>query len=236
MTIGKTCVITGASQGIGRATAIRMSREPDVTGIALIARNGAGLAETAAAMDAEGRAIECFPYDLIDLEGIPQLVRRIQERFGGIDLLCNIAGYAEPRALLDTTNENMVRTYTVNVLAMMVLTREMVRWHPRRPGKILNVASTAGLTSRPGWVAYASSKAAVVSLSTTLADELAGTGVKVYTISPGRTATDLRRTLAPEEDMTTIMQPEDVADVIAKLLHDSEGILDGQNIIVRKQV
>ena len=71
-----------------------------------------------------------------------------------------------------------------------------------RPAKILNVASTAGITSRPGWLAYASSKAAVVSMSATLADELAGSGIKVYSISPGRTATELRRKLAPEEDPT----------------------------------
>jgi 3-oxoacyl-[acyl-carrier protein] reductase len=231
----RVAVITGASQGIGRATAVRLSQEADLSGIAIIARSREGLHRTAAAMDRSHAEIECFPYDLAELEGIPQLVRSVMTRFGRIDLLCNIAGYAEPRALLDTTNENIVRTYTVNVLAMLVLIREVVRTIHDRPAKILNIASTAGITSRPGWLAYASSKAAVVSLSTTLADELAGTGIKVYTISPGRTATELRRTLAPEEDQTTIMQPEHVADVIARLLSDEEYVLDGQNIIVRKQ-
>ena len=234
--MGKTAIITGASQGIGRATAVRLSREPDVTGFALVARDEAKLRETAAMMDATGAQIEVYPYDLADLEGIPALVRGIRDRFGSIELLCNIAGYAEPKALLDTTTENIVRTYTVNVMAMLVLVREAVRWMQRHPAKILNVASTAGITSRPGWVAYASSKAAVVSLSTSLSDELAGTGIKVYTISPGRCATDLRRILAPEEDLTTIMQPEEVADVIATLLDDGERTLDGQNIIVRRQV
>jgi 3-oxoacyl-[acyl-carrier protein] reductase len=104
-----------------------------------------------------------------------------------------------------------------------------------RPSKILNVASTAATTSRPGWLAYASSKAAVVSMSSTLADELAGTGIKVYTISPGRCATELRRVLAPEEDLSTIMQPSQVADVIATLVDDNESTLDGQNIIVRQK-
>ncbi len=232
----RTCIITGASQGIGRATAIRLSREPDVGAIALIARNAEGLAETQAAMADGGATVGLYPYDLADLDGIPALIRSIHEQFGRIDVLCNIAGYAEPRALLDTTNENIVRTYTINVLAMIILIREVVRRVRSGPAKILNVASTAGITSRPGWLAYASSKAAVVSLSSTLADELAGSGIKVYTISPGRTATELRRILAPEEDMTTIMQPDEVADVIARLLDDSERILDGQNIIVRKQV
>ncbi len=234
--MGRTAIITGASQGIGRATAVRLSREPDINGIALVARSEERLHETAALMDADGTEIALYPYDLADLEGIPALVGSIRERFGRIHVLCNIAGYAEPKALLDTTNENVVRTYTVNVLAMIVLIREVVRWMRQHPAKILNVASTAGITSRPGWLAYASSKAAVVSLGETLSDELAGTGIKVYTISPGRCATDLRRILAPEEDLTTIMQPEEVADVIATLLSDAERTLDGQNIIVRRQV
>ena len=231
--MGKVCVITGASQGIGRAAAIRMSREPDVSAIVLIARNAAGLQETAAAMDADGTTIECIAYDLMDLEGIPDLVRRIDERFDGIDILLNIAGYADPQSLLDTSTENIVMTYTINVFAMLVLIREATRYMVDRPAKILNVASTAGITSRPGWLAYASSKAAVVSMSATLADELAGSGIKVYSISPGRTATDLRRKLAPEEDLSTIMQPSHVADVIAQLMSDAETTLDGQNIVVR---
>jgi 3-oxoacyl-[acyl-carrier protein] reductase len=231
--VGKVCVITGASQGIGRAAAIRMSREPGVSAVVLIARNADGLAETAAAMDSNGTTVDQIPYDLADLDGIPDLVRGINERHGGIDILLNIAGYADPQSLLDTTTENIVTTYTINVFAMLVLIREATRFMVDRQAKILNVASTAGITSRPGWLAYASSKAAVVSLSATLADELAGSGIKVYSISPGRTATDLRRKLAPEEDLTTIMQPSHVADVIAQLMSDAETTLDGQNIVVR---
>ena len=71
---------------------------------------------------------------------------------------------------------------------MLILIREAVRHIGARPAKILNVASTAGITSRPGWLAYASSKAAVVSLSASLADELGGSGIKFYSISAGRSA------------------------------------------------
>jgi short-subunit dehydrogenase len=231
--MGRVCVITGASQGIGRAAAVRMSQEPDVTALVLIARNARGLEETAAAMDRTGKDVELIAYDLMDLDGIPDLVKRVHERFGSIDILLNIAGYADPQSLLDTDADNIVKTYTINVFAMLLLIREMTRYMYDRPAKILNVASTAGITSRPGWLAYASSKAAVVSLSATLADELAGSGIRIYSISPGRTATELRRKLAPEEDPSSIMQPSQVADVIAQLMRDTEVTLDGQNIIVR---
>jgi short-subunit dehydrogenase len=231
--MAKVCVITGASQGIGRAAAIRMSREPDVSALVLIARNADGLEGTAAAMERDGKQLELIPYDLMELDGIPDLVRGIHDRFGSIDILLNIAGYADPQSLLDTDVDNIVKTYTINVFAMLVLIREMTRYMYDRPAKVLNVASTAGITSRPGWLAYASSKAAVVSMSATLADELAGSGIKVYSISPGRTATELRRKLAPEEDLTKIMQPSQVADVIAQLMSDAETTLDGQNIVVR---
>ena len=233
--MGKTVIITGASQGIGRAAAIRMAAEPDVSTIVLVARSASGLQETAAAIEPGAAVVRCIPYDLADLDGIPDLVAGIHDEFGRIDTLLNIAGYAEPKALLDTTSENLVTTFTINVFAMLLLTREFVRYAQGRPAKILNIASTAGITSRPGWVAYAASKAAVVSLSQTLADELAGTGIKVYSISPGRTATELRRILAPDEDPTKIMQPSAVADVIASLMRDEERTLDGQNIIVRQQ-
>lgn len=103
-------------------------------------------------------------------------------------------------------------------------------------GKILNIASTAGMTPRPGWLSYSSSKAAVISMSQTLTDELVEYGIKVYCVSPGRCATKFRKRLAPNEDPTTIMQPEEVAEVICNLISDNGNCLDGQNIVIRKQL
>ena len=234
--MGKICVITGASQGIGRAAAVQMAAGPMSMSSSSSRAVARGSRRRRQPWPPKARQSAWSPTTWRDLEGIPALVQGISEEFGGIDLLLNIAGYAEPKSLLDTTAANLVTTFTINVFAMLVLIREMVRFNQGRPAKVLNVASTAGITARPGWVAYAASKAAVVSLGQTLAEELAGSGIKVYTISPGRTATELRRILAPDEDPSTIMQPEQVARVIGTLMHDDELTLDGQNIIVRQQM
>lgn len=231
----KTVVVTGASQGIGRAAAVRLSREPDIANIVVIARSEAGLAETVSLMDTATTTVVALPADLSDLAAIGPMVKGIHERFGQIDALLNIAGYANPAALLDTTDENIETTFAVNVFSVLIMTRECVKYMRQGRSKILNVASTAGVTPRPGWVAYAASKAAVISISQTLTDELADYGIKVYTLSPGRCATELRRKLAPDEDPSTIMQPSQVADVVATLLSDDETCLDGQNLIVRQQ-
>jgi len=230
----KTCIITGASQGIGRAAAVRLSNDPSIGNIVLIARNEAGLEATKATMNTAETNVKTIPYDLSDLEGIEALVKGVYEEFGSVDALLNIAGYAAPDALLDTTIDDIEKTFMVNVFSMIVITRECVKYMRNHPSKIVNVASTAGVTPRPGWLTYAASKAAVISMSNTLSSELAEYQIKVYSVSPGRCATELRRKLAPEEDPTTIMQPEHVADVIATLLSDDETCLDGQNLIVRQ--
>lgn len=230
----KSCIITGASQGIGRATAVKMSYEEGIKNIALIARNVDNLNKTKELMNPECNVI-VVPHDMMDLDGIEGVVDNIYKEFGSIDLLINGAGFVNPTSLLDTTNDNFERTFTINTVSMLVMIRSCVRYMKGKDAKILNIASTAGSTSRPGWVAYAAAKAGVISLSKTLADELRGYKIKVYCISPGRCATELRRILAPEEDPATIMQPEDVADVIANLLSSGENCLDGQDIVVRQK-
>lgn len=231
-----TAIITGASRGIGRAAAIEMSHNPEVDNIVLIATNAEKLSETSELLNPRVSVWEVI-YDFSSQDGIAEMVKEIYEEFGSIDWLLNIAGYTDPKSLLDTTIESMHKTYNVNVFSLVALTKECVKYMKKNgESKILNVASTAGMSPRPGWLSYASSKSAVISISETLALELAEYNILVYCISPGRAATDLRRKLAPEEDPTTIMQPEHVAKVIGKLMRMSEQFLDGQNMVVRKQV
>lgn len=234
----KTCIITGAGSGIGRATALQLYHSGTVNNIVPVGRTEESLHGLLAEM--RGNDVTVFPVvlDLEKPEGISAAVEKIFERFGRIDALLNVAGFTDPQSLLSTTIESFRKTYTVNVVSVFTLIRECVKYmkcNVPAGGKILNVASTAGITPRPGWLSYASSKAAVIAMSQTLSEELAEYKIKVYCVSPGRCATKLRKRLAPDEDPTTIMQPAEVSEVICSLISDNENCLDGQNIIIRKQ-
>ena len=229
------CIVTGASRGIGRAIAINLSHREDIDVMVLMARSREGLDETIRRMN-PGKKVYSYAIDLTQYDQVERVVSDIYSEFGSIDMLINVAGYANPKSLLETTIENWETTYRINVHAVFLLTREVVKYMKNTGGKILNVASTAGMTPRPGWLAYASSKAAIISMSQTLSEELAEYGILVYCISPGRCATELRRILAPDEDQSKIMQPEEVAAVVGNLLNNDGICLDGQNIVVRKQL
>ena len=231
----RTCVITGASSGIGRASAIMLSQTRDYDNYTLIGRNIKGLEETAQNM-ASDTNVCVINADLSTPENLPHIVDEIVEKYGTIDCLLNIAGYTEPASIFSTTYENIQTTYTINCFSPLILMRECAKHMKKQGGKILNVASTAGMSPRPGWVSYASSKAAMISISQTLREELAEYGIKVYCISPGRCATNLRKKLAPDEDPHTIMQPEDVARIICNLIGQGGNCIDGQNIVVRQKI
>ena len=232
----KTCIITGAGSGIGREAAIQISNGAEYQNLALLGRNKDDLEMTKSLMKSNGKDISIWLVDFSSPEFVPKVIEPIYEKYGSVDCLLNIAGYTDPKPLLQTSLESMMTTYNVNVMSPFMLIRECVRYMKNIGGKILNVASTAGMTPRPGWLSYASSKAAVISISKTLTDELAEYGIKVYCVSPGRCATKLRKRLAPNEDPTTIMQPSEVAEVICNLISQNENCLDGQNIVIRKQI
>ncbi len=231
----RVCIMTGAGSGIGRAVAIQLAEQKLYDHIAILGRNLEALNEVCKKMQPMVQT-SVWDIDLNSPQKIPQIVEQIHEKCGSIDCLLNIAGYTDPQPLLTTSLENMEMTYNVNVFAPFLLIRETVKYMKKTGGKILNVASTAGMTPRPGWLSYSSSKAAVISMSQTLTEELSEYGIKVYCVSPGRCATKLRQKLAPNEDPTTIMQPEEVAEVICNLISDRENCLDGQNIVIRKQI
>lgn len=231
------CVITGIGSGIGRAVAIELSRRKYYDSYALLGRNNEAIEDTINMMKENGAEdIDFYSIDLADDDKLTDIIKLIAEKGNDIEALYNIAGYTDPQPLLTTSLDSFELTYRINVFAPFILMRECTKYMRLKGGKILNVASTAGMSPRPGWLSYASSKASMIAMSQTLTEELSEYGIKVYCVSPGRCATKLRTRLAPDEDSSTIMQPEEVAEVICNLMSPNESCLDGQNIIIRKRL
>jgi len=230
---GKVAIITGASRGIGRSIAYRLARQG--VKLAIVSRTEKQLRET------HDELIKYTPvyyeaFDIRDEEKVIKFVKKTVKKYGKIDFLINNAGYVKPLSLLETTLEDWKTQIDINLTGSFLMTREVVRYMKEYGGKIINIASTAGLTPRPGWSAYAASKAALINFSLTMAEELKQYGIRVYCIAPGRTATELRKLLAPDEDQSKILQPENVAELVETLLTEKGDYVDGQVIIIRRRI
>ncbi len=228
-------VITGASKGIGEAIAVEMAQSASV--IVLVARSEDLLRNVAGKVKAVNSACEVLlrAFDVTDEDRIDELAIEIEAEFGGLDALVNCAGYAIPAtSVQETSLEEWNTIFSVNVTAPYLMTKRFISLLRRSSNaSIVNIASTAGTSPRPGWSAYAASKAALVNFSNTMAEELKPDGIHVHCLAPGRTATELRRVLAPDEDPSTIMQPEAVARVVRYLVGEDGNVLKGQTILIR---
>ena len=164
---------------------------------------------------------------------LKKAVKRAYDEVGNIDILVNNAGYTNPVPLQQVKMADFEKTMEVNVYAPFTIIKALLN-RGNTFDLIVNIASTAGINGRSGWLTYSASKAAVINMSQVMREELSIYGTRVVCLSPGRTATALRKTLAPDEDPTTIMQPEHVAQVISTLSSSVGKFIDSENIVVRQ--
>lgn len=233
--LGRVAVITGASRGIGRAIAVELSRAG--YSVVIVARHVDELGETLNSMTSYPTSKHSLiSADVQREEEVSRLFAEIADEHGCADILINNAGYVDPVGILEMTVENWNRTLATNLTSAFLCTREFVRMNKQRGGKIVNIASTAGLSARPGWSAYAASKAALINFSLTMSEELKPYNIKVYCVAPGRTATALRAKLAPGEDQSQILQPWAVAQLVRFLVSPGGDFIDQQVIVIRKPV
>jgi NAD(P)-dependent dehydrogenase (short-subunit alcohol dehydrogenase family) len=195
---GKTVLITGASEGIGRALALRLAGQR--AHLALNARNEARLAATARECVARGALALALPGDVSRREECAQLVARAVERFGGLDVLVNNAGITM-WSRFDAVQDFSVfeRLLAVNYLGAVYLTAAALPHLRQARGLIVAVASIAGLTGVPERTGYAASKHAMVGFFESLRIELRGSGVAVSIIAPDFVASQIhRRAVGPD--------------------------------------
>jgi NAD(P)-dependent dehydrogenase (short-subunit alcohol dehydrogenase family) len=237
----RVALVTGASRGIGLAIAERLAREG--RDLVLTARDADGLAAAADRLRVHGGTVLSFACDLGDIDAVSSLVPHTVDALGRIDVLVNNGGMFANGSVADIDVPSWEQVVRVNSTAPIVLCQGAVaHMSERRFGRIINIASVAGLRGVPHAAAYAMTKAALVSLTRCLATEVARAGITVNCVAPGMIHTDMtdefrvdqRRTawalnLAP---MRRWGQAAEVADAVAYFAAEGAGFTTGQVLAV----
>lgn len=225
----RVAVVTGASAGIGRATAeLLVARGARVV---VFSRSEDRVRDLAARH--EGRML-AVAGDVADPDTVDALFARCETHFGPCDILVNNAGMIDPKPMIDTTPAEWDRMFAVNVRGVYLASRRALpAMIARRRGVIVNVASISGVIGPekfPGYVSYDASKAAVIALTEALAVEVKERGIRVNCVSPG--SVDTKMWSEAGGGAPAAMTPQEVAEVILFLASELSRPLNGQNVDV----
>jgi NAD(P)-dependent dehydrogenase (short-subunit alcohol dehydrogenase family) len=194
----KVVIVTGASSGIGRATAVAFAHAG--AHVAAVARDLPALESVVAECQHAGGSAIAVSADLIDAESAGEIVRRTAERFGGIDVVVNAAGIIAMGATEATDDELWDRVMNLNVRAPFRLMRAAFPYLKERHGTVVNVSSVNGRRVFPNLAAYNTSKAALDHLTRCAAIDWAPHGIRVNAVCPGVTVTNLHRRSGMNEE------------------------------------
>lgn len=234
---GKVAIVTGGSDGIGRATVERLCHEG--AHVVVCARRENRLAATKEAIEASGGSIETQVLDVSDSDAFAAMIADVAKRHGRLDMLVNNAMSVHYGPLLDATLDDWRADFAVNADAVFIGTREAMRvMIPQGSGAIVNISSTTGLRAMAGMASYSASKAALIHFTAVAAMESAPHNVRVNAIVPGQVATPATvafQEMAPDAaDATTAAipmqrsgQPEELAAAITFLLSDDASFITG---------
>ena len=230
---GKVAIVTGASRGIGRAIALRLSRD----GAAVVvnyAGNAAMAGEVVAEIEKAGGRALAVQADVSKVADVQRLFDQAIGHFGKLDILINNAGIIIHKPLAETTEEEFDQIMGINAKGTFFACQQAAR-RMAEGGRIVNFSSSLTAVMQPAFSAYVASK----QITRVLAKELGAKKITVNVISPGTTDTDLlgrnrseqqNRQYAQMTALGRLGQPQDIADVVALLVSDDAHWITGQNI------
>lgn len=225
---GTVALVTGASSGIGAATARRLAR--DGASVALVARRGDRLAEVAREIAEEGGAAQPVVADITSRAGADSAVEQAVSAFGRLDTVVNNAGVMLVGPFADAPEGEWERMIDVNVLGLLYMAKaalphliQAAAGEPRRTADLVNISSSAGRVARPGTAVYNLTKFGVNGFSEALRQEMQPLRVRVSVIEPGNVDTELashtrdelRAGVEAQARSVEKLQPEDIADSVA---------------------
>jgi NAD(P)-dependent dehydrogenase (short-subunit alcohol dehydrogenase family) len=229
---GRAVLVTGASQGLGKALARELARQG--ARVVMVARDAVALEAAALAIQRQGGVAHALAADVGDKDAVYPLAGAAAALVGPIDLLIHNASTLGPTPLpllLDTACEDLERVLAVNVVGPFRLSKIIAgSMALRGKGLIVHISSDAAVNAYPGWGAYGLSKAALDHLSRTWAAELEGTGVRSISIDPGEMRTKMHADAIPDADPATLADPVAVAARIVALFARPEAFVNGARL------
>lgn len=233
---GKTAIVTGAAVGIGKATAIQLASYG--ANVVLVDRNEEALAKAKAEIPQQDRVMTVV-CDVTDAEAVSACVASAVERFGAVDILVNNAGIWRTWAsFLDTTIEDWKQYIDVNVMGTVFFSKAVLPGMLERGwGRIVNVASVAGVYGNANMVHYSATKGAILSFTKALAKEVADRGVTVNSTSPGMVNTSKNPDIdAPQPNGASYVgrtgSARENAELICFLASEKAAFISGQNVLI----
>jgi 3-oxoacyl-[acyl-carrier protein] reductase len=195
---GCKALVTGASRGIGRSIALGLGEAG--ADVALLATNEGLLEEVATELRALGRTALVVPVNLRDAEAVTAAVKAAAKELGGLDVVVNNAGVTADGLLMRHSEDDWSRVLDVNLAGAFRVCKAAARYLLKsKQGRVINVSSVVGLTGNAGQSSYAASKAGLIGLTKSLAQELASRGVTVNAIAPGFIETDMTNALTDDQ-------------------------------------
>lgn len=241
----KTVVVTGSAHGIGRASALRFASEGANVAVLDLRDDGQAVAEECASFGVEARS---YVVDVANEDQVADVVSRVEHDFGGIDVLHSNAGRLRAGTVTETDLQEWNLTLSVNVTSMYLMVRSVAPVMLKKgKGAIITTGSISGLFGEPALAVYATSKAAVVNLTRSLAIDYARLGIRVNCVCPGWVDTGFNdpqfaHDQLSDADINDLIDrtvpmgrqglPEEMAAAVAFLASDDASYITGQTLVV----